>query len=273
MKPPKLVVADSFSEQLASLERDLPQAIILAGPDGIGLGRLAEHVAGKASLVVRPTEPTKTTKGSIGIDLIRSLYTETRGSTTSRQVIIIDEADRMSEPAQNAFLKLLEEPGRNVYFILTSHHPELLLPTIRSRAPTVRVPEISSEQSRQLIQPYQLTPEETKQVLFVASGRPAELVRLAINKRLRDELVQTMRDARLLLGPDRYTAYQVALRYATSLIEANRLLDATRRLLEHAISRSQGTSPVERLAQLIETHERIQRGSSPKLQLAQFVVQ
>lgn len=273
MREPKLVVARAFRAQLESLKHALPHGIILSGHDGIGLLRLAKDISGLGALIIEPSEATKTTRGSIGIEVIRNLYTETRSSMPSRRVIIIDDADRMSEPAQNAFLKLLEEPGRNVHFILTSHQPDRLLPTITSRTQIVRVPYITDEQSRQLLEMFQLEDDEVRQLLFIASGRPAELVRLAQNPRARDELVQLMRDARVILGGDRYQAYHTALGYGDSLVRAEKLLTAVRRLLEHAVQQAPDEQLIARLSQLIDVHERLQRNTNPKLQLARFVIQ
>ena len=50
-----------------------------------------------------------------------------------RKVYIIDEADAMNVPAQNAALKLLEEPPRGVHLLLCASNAELLLETVRSR--------------------------------------------------------------------------------------------------------------------------------------------
>lgn len=49
------------------------------------------------------------------------------------RVIIIDPAETMREPSQNAILKTLEEPPPNVVFVLVTDREEMLLPTIRSR--------------------------------------------------------------------------------------------------------------------------------------------
>lgn len=54
------------------------------------------------------------------------------------RVFIIQEADRMGLPAQNHFLKTLEEPPGNSLFILLTEYPGMLLPTIRSRCQRVR---------------------------------------------------------------------------------------------------------------------------------------
>ncbi len=56
-----------------------------------------------------------------------------------RKVYLFPEADRMNVPAQNALLKLLEEPPAHVAFILCAENPETLLETIRSRCARVSV--------------------------------------------------------------------------------------------------------------------------------------
>ena len=48
--------------------------------------------------------------------------------------VLVNSADKMNEQAQNAFLKLLEEPKDNYHFVLVTSCHTVLLPTIRSRA-------------------------------------------------------------------------------------------------------------------------------------------
>lgn len=268
-----LVVSPDFKQQHEQLLRRLPHATLLSGDDGVGLLTIARDIAGDYSLLIQPTEATKTTLGSIGIETVRSLYEQTRGRTTDRQVIIIDDADRMSEPAQNAFLKLLEEPGQGIYFVLTSHHPERLLSTIRSRTAIVRVPHSTSAQSRQLLATLGIDAQAAQQALFIADGRPAELIRLAQSPRAREALITLMRDARNLIDGDRYTAYSTALQYAQSFAQAERLLHAVKRLLEHAIARGGDSRRIDQLQGVIDTHQRLQAAANPRLQLAQFVIQ
>ncbi len=49
------------------------------------------------------------------------------------KVFILEEADTYNTQSQNALLKILEEPPKNVYFILTASSKNALLPTVRSR--------------------------------------------------------------------------------------------------------------------------------------------
>ncbi len=56
-----------------------------------------------------------------------------------RRVVIVDSADEMNTEAANALLKSLEEPPAGTLFLLISHTPSRLLPTIRSRCRELRV--------------------------------------------------------------------------------------------------------------------------------------
>ena len=55
------------------------------------------------------------------------------------KVYVVEDADTMNPQAQNAFLKLLEEPPESAAFVLCAANPALLLPTVRSRCETLRV--------------------------------------------------------------------------------------------------------------------------------------
>jgi len=77
-------------------------------------------------------------EAAIGIDHMRQLGKETALKQTKPQTVIIDRAERLTIPAQNSFLKLLEEPPANISFILGVKHRNSLLPTIVSRCALVK---------------------------------------------------------------------------------------------------------------------------------------
>lgn len=77
-----------------------------------------------------------------------------------RRVVIVDAADEMNVQAANALLKLLEEPPANVTFLLVTHQPARLLPTIRSRCRELRLGT--------------LAPDDMAEALFAAEGAPPE---------------------------------------------------------------------------------------------------
>jgi DNA polymerase-3 subunit delta' len=85
---------------------------------------------------------------SIRIKQIRAMQRRlmTRPTLGSRRAIIIDPADDMEKAAANALLKSLEEPPVGTFFLLVTHRPARLLPTIRSRCRTLRFPVLSDSQ-------------------------------------------------------------------------------------------------------------------------------
>ena len=56
----------------------------------------------------------------------------------SRKAVVIDDAQNLTEEAQNALLKVLEEPSPSTVLILVTAHPQRLLATITSRVQEVR---------------------------------------------------------------------------------------------------------------------------------------
>lgn len=194
----ELILELSTEKLLASYIKHPAQGILLSGVSGSGLGTIAKALATgitSHSSEIMEVEPDE--KGSISIERVRALYVETRAVRTSHFVIIIEDAESMSRDAQNSFLKLLEEPVANVHFILTTHAPEALLATILSRVQTVEIGKISATASESLLRRHHVTtPTALQQMLFIASGRPAELVRLATDKDYFEAAAGRMRLAR-----------------------------------------------------------------------------
>ncbi len=84
----------------------------------------------------------------LGVDVIRRMREDAvfAPNELPAKFYIFPDADAMNNQAQNAFLKILEEPPPNVMFLLLSEDSEKLLATIRSRAPTLRLELLSDEE-------------------------------------------------------------------------------------------------------------------------------
>ena len=153
----------------AAARGSLPPSLIFAGPDGVGKrlaalslaqlfnctsmagsadGELAPDACGNCSACRRIArgvhadvlmiEPGDT--GSIKVDQVRAAIDRTayRPFEGRRRVVIVDEADAMEAPPQNALLKTLEEPPSASTFVLVTSRPDVLLPTVRSRCQRIR---------------------------------------------------------------------------------------------------------------------------------------
>lgn len=86
-------------------------------------------------------------KRNISVDQIRSVVTDayTKPYESEKKVYIIAYGDDMNEQAQNAFLKVLEEPPQYAVFVILAENNESLLPTIRSRCTAIKFNPVSDE--------------------------------------------------------------------------------------------------------------------------------
>lgn len=80
-------------------------------------------------------------KRTVSVDLIRQLQADAyiRPNEGRRKVYLLPRAQDMTDSAQNALLKLMEEPPAYAAFLLLTTSAERLLPTVRSRAAELRL--------------------------------------------------------------------------------------------------------------------------------------
>ncbi len=113
---------------------------------------------------------------SIRIAQIRAMQQRlnTRPTMGERRAVIIDPADDMERNAANALLKSLEEPPVGTFFLLVSHRPARLLPTIRSRCRMMRFPVLSDGELAGLLaaQAPDATPATREAAIAAAGGSP-----------------------------------------------------------------------------------------------------
>ncbi|MEW4466981.1 AAA family ATPase [Parasphingorhabdus sp. JC815] len=111
-------------------------------------------------------------KRNITISQIRSLQPlfSSQPSISNYRVVVIDSIDDLERSGANALLKNLEEPPRNTVFLLVSHAPERLLPTIRSRCQILRFDPLNVDQMREIISHAAPTLDEDNLQALIAAG-------------------------------------------------------------------------------------------------------
>ena len=125
--------------QPADLKIDLNETninSILEPQSGSTLNRIISGSEQRVYIVRRGyNEKRKAFFKNISIEDVRKLqsYCSLSIADGGKRIIIIDTADDLNKSSSNALLKLLEEPPKNTIFLLISHQPNLLLPTIKSR--------------------------------------------------------------------------------------------------------------------------------------------
>jgi len=133
-------------------EKRRPHSYLLHGPAGCGKTTIGRIVAKEL--------------GSKGVDFVEFDSADFRGIESVRgirrqmaylpmgsecRVWLLDEAHALTNDAQTALLKALEEPPPHVYFILCTTMPEKLLPTIRSRCSQYGVSPLTDMQMKYLL--------------------------------------------------------------------------------------------------------------------------
>ena len=237
----KLTFNPASKRQLDQYALDLPGALLITGAEGIGLTAAAREASGSNKAVVYTVLPEKDEKvdlekGTITIDSIRRLYALTKTIEPNGRVIVIDYAERMAKPAQNAFLKLLEEPGEGTHFILLTHQPGLLLPTILSRVQRLDMRLITREQSEDLLDSLKVRDERQKaQLLFIAGGLPAELTRLVSDAKYFEQRSGVIKDAREFVVGNSYARLLIAKKYKDNRVQALLMISDAMRLLQNTL--------------------------------------
>lgn len=150
---------DTIKNELGEIMKSgkLPHAIIIDGAKGTGKKTLAMIIAQYCICSADAEKPCNictdcvkfshnshpdifvvdgSNSGSLNIEAIRNIRSSAyiKPNEAQRKVYILLNCDRMLPPAQNAFLKILEEPPENVVFIMTCVSATSLLQTVRSRS-------------------------------------------------------------------------------------------------------------------------------------------
>ena len=168
-------------------------AWLLCGQRGIGKASLARNFArrlldipeGNDTVFAHPDllvlerewdDKRKRHKSFISVENVRRVsdFFAKSAARDGWRACIIDSADEMNLNAANALLKILEEPPRQSLFLLASHQPERLLPTLLSRCRRLRLNPLGNDEMLALLQQNypNLSVEQHERLLLLSEGSP-----------------------------------------------------------------------------------------------------
>jgi DNA polymerase III subunit delta' len=203
---------DSVWQRLLTTKARPAQALLLAGPRGVGKGALA--LAWAQALLCEAPQPDGASCGScaachwfetgahpdfrlvtlqektgkegetrmataIEVDQAREAVDFVQLSTyrAGFRVVLVNPADSLNLAAANALLKVLEEPPLNTVFVLVSDQPRRLLPTIRSRCTRVDIGLPPVDQAAQWLAGQGV--DDAMNLLALSGGTPLDAQRWA----------------------------------------------------------------------------------------------
>lgn len=176
----ELLLHPQTQKQINAYLKQPVHAVLIEGQPGSGKGSVATYIASELlgleegrlaghSFFLR-VEPVN---GTISIQTIRSIQEfmklKTIGQRPLRRAVLVENAQTMTLEAQNAFLKLLEEPPADTVIILTAPPNQTLLPTIYSRVQRLQLKALEKDQ---LINHFKDFPKaETERAFYMSNGQ------------------------------------------------------------------------------------------------------
>jgi DNA polymerase-3 subunit gamma/tau len=203
-------------------EKQIPHSLLFHGPTGCGkttLGRIVANELGAKGSDLREVDSADFR----GIDTIRDIRKQStyKPLESPCRVWILDEVHKLTNDAQNAMLKALEDTPSHIYYILCTTDPQKLLPTIRGRCAQYQVRPLSDREMKILLrrvvkaEKESLSKEIYEQIIQDCMGHPRNALqvlaqvlsvdgdkRLAVAKRTAEVQSKTIELCRALVSGD-----------------------------------------------------------------------
>lgn len=165
------------------VKQGIPHALMLTGQSGVGKTTLCRALAAKLECGDHDLKEINCSDFK-GIEMVREIRKEyTRYPVAGPcRVYILDEAHEMTNPAQNAMLKILEDEKPHVYFMIATTDPAKMLPTVKTRCKQVNLKAITPTDLKTLVvdvaakEKIKLTPDVIDKLIECAGGSARQIL-------------------------------------------------------------------------------------------------
>lgn len=198
----------------------ISHAYIFSGEDGIGKNFIADIFAATLQCERQEEQPCGVCKScmqaaggnhpdilrvihekaTIGVDDIREQLNQDvqiKPYSSRYKIYIVDEAEKMTEAAQNALLKTIEEPPEYAVIMLLTNNPNAFLQTILSRCVMLHLKTVESGSIKRYLMEHCAVPDyQAELAATFAAGNLGKAIRYAASEefvRRRDEVLRLVR--------------------------------------------------------------------------------
>jgi len=230
---------------------NIPHAMIFSGPEMIGKKKIAiefiknifcEDLCGECyfckSIECNPDINIITpVDGNIEIEEIRKVKERLSLKPYHNKIkaLIIDDSHLMKSDAQNAFLKMLEEPKGDTLIIFITPFREMLLKTIRSRAQEIKFSLVSNEEIEKYLISLGASSKKAKEISLISSGQIGKAINFFEDKSKMDFFNKSIEDIIFLSRSSISQRFQYAEKLKDDKIKIIEILDIWERFLRREI--------------------------------------
>jgi len=245
-------------------------SLIVSGQiDGRGevVDYLTEELLGKDhrnNIVIVDLEDKKTIGVAQVRELKKSLTTKIRAAGVGR-VAIVRNADKLTNEAQNALLKLIEEPAAHTALILEVGSPKGLIATIRSRCQIVRVLPVEKHTAREYAGSLGLSDADFNKAFMISAGESAMFSTLINNQET--PMIAQIDEAKLFLSKSHFDRLAMQKKYTKSS-DISGLISGLLKISEAAMhsSKQPGVEKWSDIIRLVlECRDQLSRNAPAKL--------
>lgn len=230
---------------------NIPHAMIFSGPEMIGKKKIAiefiknifcEELCGECYFcksieynpdinIISPVE------GNIEIEEIRKAKERLSLKPYYNKIkaLIIDDSHLMKSDAQNAFLKMLEEPKGDTLIIFITPFREMLLKTIRSRAQEIKFSLVGNEEIEKYLISLGASSKKAKEISLISSGQIGKAINFFEDKSKMDFFNKSIEDIIFLSRSNISQRFQYAEKLKDDKIKIIEILDIWERFLRREI--------------------------------------
>jgi hypothetical protein len=154
-----------------------------------------------------------------------------------KRVIIIDDAQSMTTEAQNALLKLLEEPPGGTLFLLNTSNLHGLLPTVRSRAQQLQLKQPNRQDLEQHFATQGFSAQQVHSAYLMSGGLPG-LLHALLHDQDEHPLMKAVEQARAILRASTFERLIMVDALAKQKLECTRVLFVLQQMAHAAITQA-----------------------------------